>query len=110
MTSAGQLDRRVQFRRSQASDDGFATVETFADHGNPVWASRRDVSDRERQLSGQIGALLVTRFVVRWSDFSSDITPKDRMTSEGREFDILGIKEQGRRSFLEITAQARADR
>ena len=110
MIGAGQLDRRIQFRRSQASDDGFSTVEAWADHGKAVWASRRDVSDRERQLSGQIGAVLMTRFVVRWSSFSSDITPKDRLICEGREFDILGIKEQGRRTFLEITAQARADR
>lgn len=109
MIGVGQLDRRVQFRRLQASDDGFARSGAWVDHGDPVWASRRDVSDRERALAGQTAAVLVTRFAVRWSSFTAGLTPVDQVLCEGRLFDIVGIKEIGRRQFLEITAQARAD-
>lgn len=106
---AGKLDRRVQFRRFTLTDDGFTTVETWADHGAPVWASRRDVSDRERMAAMEVSATITTRFQVRWSRFTAGITPKDRLTCEGAEYEITGIKELGRRQGFEITASARAD-
>ena len=106
---AGKLDRRVQFRRFTLTDDGFTTVETWADHGAPVWASRRDVSDRERMAAMEVSATITTRFQVRWSSFTAGITPKDRLTCEGAEYEITGIKELGRRQGFEITASVRAD-
>ncbi len=39
----------------------------------------------------------------------SDIDPKDRVRFEGRVYDIVGVKEIGRREGLEITAVARPD-
>ena len=106
---AGALDRRVQFLRATLQDDGIAQVEVWAHHGAPVWAARRDISDAERWRAGEVQAHVTTRFTVRWSPFTADLTPKDRLVEGGREFDISGIKEQGRRAFLEITAAARAD-
>lgn len=106
---AGKLDRRVQFRRFILTDDGFTAVETWADHGAPVWASRRDVSDRERMAAMEVSATITTRFQVRWSSFTAGITPKDRLTCEGAEYEITGLKELGRRQGFEITASARAD-
>lgn len=110
MIGAGDLDRRVQFRRAALVDTGFERAEAWANHGAPVWASRKDVSDGERWQAGEVQAHITTRFVVRWSVFSKGLTPKDRLVCEGREFDIVGIKEvAGRGRFLEITAAARAD-
>lgn len=109
MSGAGDLDRRVQFRRATLVDDGFQEVETWDNHGSPVWASKTDVSDGERWRAGEVGASITSRFVVRSSTFSRDLTPKDRLVCEGREYDITGIKEIGRRDRLEITASARAD-
>jgi SPP1 family predicted phage head-tail adaptor len=86
MIGAGKLDRRVQFRRATLADDGFGTVETWGNHGSPVWASRKDVSDGERWRAGQVQANITTRFVVRYSAFSAGITPVDRLTCEGQEF------------------------
>lgn len=106
---AGALDRRIQFRRFTMTDDGFTTVEAWADHGSPVWASRRDVSDRERMAAMEVAAMITTRFHVRYSSFTAGITPKDRLTCEGVEYDITGIKQMGRRDGFEITASARAD-
>jgi len=107
---AGSLDRLVQFQRATITDDGFSQVETFTAHGVPVWARKTDISDGERFRAGEVAANITTRFVVRWSDFTRDLSPKDRLTCEGRVYDISGIKEpEGRRQWLEITAAARAD-
>ena len=110
MIQAGELDRRVQFRRAILTDDGFGMVETWADHGTPRWAKKTDVSDGERWRAGQVQANITTRFTVRWSTFARDITAADRLVCEGLTYDITGIKEVGsRRTFVEITAAARAD-
>lgn len=107
MIDAGSLDRRVQFRRSEKVDDGYATAERFQDHGTPVWASRRDVSDAEKASSGTVFAELSARFRVRSSEFTRGLSPTDRLLEGSTEFQIIGIKEIGRRYLLEITAIAR---
>ena len=107
--TAGTLDRRLQFSRATFSDDGLSSVETWADWGQPVWASKVDVSDGERWRAGSVAAQITTRFRVRYSAFTADLSPKDRLTCEGTTYDITGIKEFGRRDMLEITAAARAD-
>lgn len=110
MGKAGALDRRVQFQRATLTDDGFSTVETFADHGGPVWAHKQDVSDGERARAGIVEAQLMTRFRVRWSAFTAALTAKDRLVCEGVVYNLTGIKEaEGRRQWLEISATARAD-
>lgn len=130
---AGNLDRRVQFWRFGIPTDaetlwndagvwvdeattetlhefnGLATPETWNTYGEPVWASKRDVSDGERYRAGEVSARLMTRFQVRWNETTSAITPKDRLECEGLTYDIVGIKELGRRVGREITAAARAD-
>jgi SPP1 family predicted phage head-tail adaptor len=106
---AGNLDRRVQFRRFTLIDDGFAQVESWVDYGSVVWAERRLVSDREQVAAAQVAARITARFLVRWSGLTGAITPKDRLICEGREYDITGVKEIGRREGVEITAAARAD-
>lgn len=111
MIGAGDLDRRVQFRRATLVDQGSSMAEQWADHGSPRWASKTDISDGERSRAGEVQAHVTTRFVIRWSSFSAGLTAKDRLVCEGREYDISGIKEIGpRRTLLEITAAARADR
>jgi SPP1 family predicted phage head-tail adaptor len=107
---AGDLDRRVQFRRAAIADNGIGKTLTFADHGTPVWASKRDVSDGEKYRAAEVQAVVTTRFVVRWSSFTAGITPKDRLVCGGREYEISGVKEIGRREFVEITAAARQDK
>lgn len=111
------LDRRVQFRRASLSDDGFNSSVAWDEalpetdnHGLLVWASKTDVSDVERWKAGEVAASITARFVVRYSAFAADITPIDRLVCEGVTYGISGIKEVGRRRFLEITASARADK
>lgn len=105
---AGKLDRSAQFQRATLVDDGLQSVETWANHGYPEPVARGDVSDAERAAAGWIEATVVSRFTVRSSDFTRDLTPKDRLICDGLSFDIQGIKEVSR-AELEITATARAD-
>lgn len=110
MTVAGNLDRRVQFRRAALVDTGLSKSEVFEDFGWPVWASKVDVSDGERLRAAEQQANISARFRVRWSPFVAGITPKDRLVCDGVDYDISGLKEIGRREFREITANARSDR
>ena len=110
MSKIGRLDRRIQFQRASLVDDGFGEVEKWEDHGSPVWARKTDVSDGERWRADEVQAQITTRFLVRWSGFTADLTPKDRLVSDGVKYNITGIKEaSGRRQWLEITAAARLD-
>lgn len=106
---AGKLDRTIQFRRYTLTDDGFAQVEAWADHGAPVRASKLDISDGERMAAGEVSAALTARFHVRSSAFTRALTPKDAIAYNGETFDIFGIKEIGRNNRLEITAGAKVD-
>lgn len=108
--AAGNLDRLVQFHRYSETDDGYGPDEKWAEHGSPIWASKKDVSDGERMAAGWIEATVVSRFLVRWSAFTAALTPKDRLVCGGLAYEIIGIKEgDGRRRWLEITATGRND-
>jgi len=107
--TAGKLDRRISFERFTVTDDGYQSVETWAAHGGAVYASKTDVSDGERMRAGEVSASLTSRFVVRSSEFTRGLTPKNRIKYNGETFEIFGIKEMGRNDYLELTAGARVD-
>lgn len=100
----GKLDRRVQFQRATGTHDGLSTVKNWANLGSAVWAQRTLLSDGERWRAQAVQATATARFTVRWSTFAAGITTKDRIVCEGKTFDITGIKEVGRRAYLEMTA------
>lgn len=106
---ARRLDRLVQIERAAQVDDGFSVTEVFASHGEAFWSMKTDVSDGERARAGIVEASLMTRFKVRWNEFSADLTPADRLVCEGVTYNVTGIKEvDGRRQWLEISATARS--
>lgn len=103
------LDRRITLRRATTTVNGFnEPVYTWADLAT-VWASVQPVNDSERLRAGETLALKQIRFTIRYSSTAATVDPRDRLTFDGREYDINGVKEVGRRMFLEITATARAD-
>lgn len=105
-----KLDRKITLQRAtrtQSSSSG-ETIETWGTLAT-VWASRRDVSDAERVAAAQVAATISTRFQIRWGSTWASLNPKDRLVSDGRVYDIVGVKEIGRRDGLEISALARAD-
>ncbi|ABN75753.1 head-tail adaptor protein [Cereibacter sphaeroides] len=104
-------DRLVQFLRAPLVEDEFGSAPgPIAALGAPVRGSKLDVSDRERWQAGEIAASVTTRFRVRWSPFTAGITPRDSLECEGLVYEIVGVKEVGRRVEIEITAGARTDR
>ena len=109
MLAAGSLDRRVRLERATSQANAFnEPVQTWTPIAT-VWASKKDVSDRERLASAQVGASLTTRFQIRWSSLVADLNSKDRLVCEGRTYEIAAVRELGRREGLEISATARAD-
>ncbi len=105
--NASHLNRRIQIQRAATAppDEYGARAYSWADHGAPLFAMRRDVSDAERAIAGGWDNKLVTRFTIRSSAFSRDIRRTDRLVHEGVTFEIDGIKEvPPGRAFIEITA------
>lgn len=106
---AGPLDRRVTLRRATVTTNDFGEeVQSWADIGT-VWAARAEVSNRERFAAQEIGAELVARYRIRWSQLVADVSPLDRIVAGGREHNITGVALIGRNEGLEITAATRAE-
>jgi SPP1 family predicted phage head-tail adaptor len=106
---AGKLDRRLTLlERTLTTNAANEEEEVFTDVGT-VWASKKDVSDAERTKSQEVAATITTRFQVRHSSLSDEITPTWRVRCEGRTYDVRAKKELGRKVGWEISAEARAE-
>lgn len=106
---AGRLDRRIVIQQATTAADSFnEPVQTWATLAT-VWAIAEPVSDGERQRAGETLASKSYRFTIRWSYDVFEIDPRNRVVFDGRTYDIQGVKEIGRREFIEITATARAE-
>jgi len=112
---SGALDRTVKLLKpvstTNSANEDVITYTLAA----TVRASKADVSDAERVRAQQVGAMITTRFQIRWSPDLYVMDPTWRLKlveyqGVEREYDIAGVKEIGRRAGLEITANARADR
>lgn len=106
---AGRMDRRITIERFTVTKNAFnEDVEAWAPLVT-VWASKEDIRDGERWAAAEVSAEITTRFRIRYSSQVADVNPKDRLLFDGREYNIVAVKEIGRREGLEITAAARAD-
>jgi SPP1 family predicted phage head-tail adaptor len=104
-----KLDRRVTIQRfALTRGPNNEPVETWSDLAT-VWASKADVSDGEKLRAAQVGSVLTTRFVCRWSSDIQDVNAKDRLRFDGKTFDVVGVKEIGRHEGIEITAARASD-
>lgn len=106
---AGRFDRRIALKRASTTMNGFNEPEYSWTTLATVWAAMTPVNDGERMRAGETLANAQCRFVIRWSATAATVDPRDRLTFDGREFDINGVKQIGRREYLEITATARAE-
>lgn len=108
--TSGELDRRIQIMRGTETVNGLnEPVVTWAVLSE-VWAGKADVSDGERLRAKEINATITTRFHIRWSQKVRDVDARDRVRFDGFEYDIMAVKEIGRRKGIEISAAARAER
>jgi SPP1 family predicted phage head-tail adaptor len=105
--TAGKMDRRITLQRATATDDGFSTAGslTWSDIAK-VWAEVEQIKDGERWRAGAVEATVTHRFRIRYSSAWEDLGAEDRVIYQGREFNISGVKELGRREKMEITASA----
>lgn len=106
---AGSLDRRITIRRKEEENTNLGVTGIWHDLAT-VWASRKDVSDGEKAAAGSLQSTVIARFIVRSSSLTRGIVPRDELIEGGQSFEITGIKQIGRRDFIEITAQAKLDR
>ena len=111
MTTAQELDRSITVERSTETENELnepvVTWSVFV----KVRAKRRDASDGEKVSAGQLGATLMSRFVIRSSAMTRKVLPTDRICHDDRFWNIIGIKQadEGRNRFLEITAITSVD-
>lgn len=106
---AGRLDRRITLERFSTTVDAYnEPVKAWGVFAS-VAASYEPLSDGERFRAGETAATASARFVIRYSRAVADTSPKDRLTFEGNAWEIVRVKEIGRREGLEISATVRAD-
>lgn len=107
--AAGKLDRKIILQRFTETRDSYnEPVKTWATLATRS-ASYEPISDGERFRASETAANASARFVIRYSATVADLNPKDRLTYNGDTYEIVHVKELGRREGLEITANARAD-
>ncbi|OWU77603.1 phage head completion protein [Marinibacterium profundimaris] len=106
----GQMIEVVQFRRPLLTDDGISEVETFEDFGAAQRARKIDASDAEAWKAAEVSASISARFQFRRNEVTEAITPKDRLTCRGVEYEITGKREiSDDLRFFEISTVARID-
>ena len=107
--AAGKMDRRITLERFVTSADQFNEPVKAWGALATRWASYEPISDGERFRAGETAATASARFVIRHSTAVADLNPKDRLTFDGAAWQILHVKEIGRREGIEITCSVRAD-
>jgi SPP1 family predicted phage head-tail adaptor len=107
--SAGELDRRITIQRATMTPNEFnEPIETWGDL-TTVWAKRRDASETESYRAQEVGAEITARFTIRWSSVVASVNPRDRLSFDGRLYNITAVRDVGRNRWREIDAVARAD-
>lgn len=104
---AGRLDRRITLKRNEPtqSDTG-ELIENWVEIESVKAKVRYDRGDERFATQQTVGHAVVT-FTIRWGSAWSDLNTKDRITYDGRDFNIRDVRELGRRVGMEIDAVAR---
>lgn len=102
---AGDLDRVVRIERASVAVNAFGEdVLSWAELAS-VWAAYWPVSDGEKWRAGMVESRRIARFTIRYSAAVADVGGEDRLVHGGAVWSITGVKEIGRRRWLEITAE-----
>lgn len=102
-------DRQVTVQRAVVERDAAnAEIETFQDFA-VVDASRVDLSGKESEAAGEVGAAMVSRFRLPWSTAIADLSARDRIKDGSRVYDVQSVKEPHQRFSFEVEAIARSD-
>ncbi|WP_052269525.1 phage head closure protein [Leisingera sp. ANG-M6] len=102
---ARRLDRKVIFLEAVAGKNGLG--EKRRDDWQELFtvpAGFEPVNDSERWQAGAVEQKADARFTVGYTARTAAITGENRLRFEGRDWRITGVKEIGRRRWLEFTA------
>jgi len=103
VVNIGEFDRIITIQRAVESTDSIGTVtQSWVDIG-AVYASVIPMTGTEVFRSGMTSAAEVARFRL-W--FVSGLTPKDRISYDGKIWNIKYLREIGRRCLHEVLAEA----
>ena len=107
---SGNLDRLIVLQKRVTTRDEFGEqVITWTEFATR-WASSMPVKDGERFGNDEAIATITNRFQILWDATAwADIDPTCRVVFEGRNYDVVAVKEIGRRDGIEISATARAE-
>ena len=100
------LDRRIIVRRSVSARNQFGeSVETTTDY--PLWATRQDASQRDKEESGGTLTLASRAYVIRYrAELADAATSELTVLDGGLTLDVTNITEATlrgeRRKFLRI--------
>ena len=95
---AGKLDRQITIQRKSVTDGQYGDQVTWADHLT-LWAEMKQSAEDTRREAEQDYAERIVTFVVR---YHPDISETDRLMYETEAYEIVGLRETGRREGLEI--------
>lgn len=106
---AGRLDRRITLQRKSATQNSYGEeVAAWADLAT-VWAEVVPSAGREAFVAQQFAGFINATFRVRWSSLTRSITDLDRISFDGRIYNITEVREIGRREGLEFVAYTRGE-
>ena len=98
------MDRRVLLQRqSDAQDSSGQVVGAWLDVCS-AWAEFKPISATEEEKVDRRSSVQRATFVIR---FRSGIEPTMRVVHDGVPWEILGVREIGRRVAIELDAEAR---
>lgn len=104
MIGAGALDRRITVQRAtETRDPGTnAVLQSWANHLTDAPASVKTAAGREFLEGAQIVSERRAVFTIRWAE----VAVTDRVSFDGRIYNISDVREIGRRRFLELQCEA----
>jgi len=99
---AGKLDRRITLQgATESQSDSGEIIYTWGNVAT-VWAELVSAKGNERFANAQLIGKAITTFRFRYSTATKVITTKHRVVYDGREYDIVDVREPKRRETLEI--------
>lgn len=105
MITAGKLDRIIQLQKAEiVKDSKGAESRDYSTVLADCPASVEMLSGQEMLAAGQVAPDWDVICVIRWLP---DITAEHQFVYEGIVYDILSVREIGRREGLEFRAKAR---